>query len=522
MKMRQLIHNGVYIPPKPEYIGFTIKFRGKPIKLTPEQEQMAIAWVQKSKTKYAKDGVFVRNFFKDFRKALNLKGRVYPRDFDFSEIEEYLEQQKRKKESLSKEEKAKINAARREQRQKIKEKYGYAIVDGVKMELENYVIEPSGIFMGCAKHPLRGRWKPGATQEDIILNLSPDAPIPPGNWKAIVWNPNVLWIAQWKDKLTRKMKYVWLAHSSPPKQINDIIKFEKAKELDVNLNRVRKVINRCIKAPDPKIRKIATVIYLIDSLCLRVGDEKDPDEADTVGACTLRPENIKIKGNKVIFDFYGKGAVHWHKERLMSQPVIDNLEEFIAEAKSEVFEGINSKMVNKFLGRIMPGLTAKVFRTHHATKTVEEALAAAKVKPDHPDYIKKHALIMANLGAAVVCNHKRAPPKNWKQLLEKRKQRLKQLQGKNTKRAKIARAKLRLKIREMKMVKDYNLRTSLKSYIDPRVIYRWCQQVNYDWRKYYPKTFQRRFSWIENPETVKQWVQNHPYPQEIKQIIQNI
>ena len=39
---------------------------------------------------------------------------------------------------------------------------------------------------------------------------------------------------------------------------------------------------------------VATACYLIDALCLRVGDEKDPDEADTVGATTLRPEHITL------------------------------------------------------------------------------------------------------------------------------------------------------------------------------------------------------------------------------------
>ena len=39
---------------------------------------------------------------------------------------------------------------------------------------------------------------------------------------------------------------------------------------------------------------------------MRVGDEKDPDEADTVGAITLRPEHIKIEGDTLHFDFFGK------------------------------------------------------------------------------------------------------------------------------------------------------------------------------------------------------------------------
>ena len=39
---------------------------------------------------------------------------------------------------------------------------------------------------------------------------------------------------------------------------------------------------------------------------MRVGDEKDPDEADTVGATTLRKEHIKLTENSIEFDFLGK------------------------------------------------------------------------------------------------------------------------------------------------------------------------------------------------------------------------
>ena len=42
---------------------------------------------------------------------------------------------------------------------------------------------------------------------------------------------------------------------------------------------------------------------------MRVGDEKDPDEADTVGAITLRKEHIKIEGDTLHFDFLGKDSV---------------------------------------------------------------------------------------------------------------------------------------------------------------------------------------------------------------------
>jgi len=237
-------------------------------------------------------------------------------------------------------------------------------------------------------------------------------------------------------------------------------------------------------------------------LKLRVGDEKDKDEADTVGATTLRPEHIRIKpGNMVSFRFLGKDSVPWHKEVELPDQVIRNLEEFMGAARSPIFKGVRSDNVSTFLGEAMPGLTAKVFRTYHATKVVEEHLYNARVDSSDPEYYKRYVAAMANLQAAITCNHKKKIPKRWRETLEKRNIRLKQLREKmsRSKRYREAYEKLKFKVKLMKATKDYNLGTSLKSYIDPRVYYEWGRKIGYDWKLYYPKTLQKKFSWVEQP-----------------------
>ncbi len=67
-------------------------------------------------------------------------------------------------------------------------------------------------------------------------------------------------------------------------------------------------------------------------------------------------------------------------------------------------------------------------------------------------------------------------------------------------RDKTALEKQRLKIEAQKETRNYNLTTSLKSYIDPRAYYGWGKTVNYDWKKYYPKALQKKFSWVEIKE----------------------
>lgn len=497
--MKQLIHKGILVPKKPEWKKLHIIVRGKRIDLTPEQEEMAVAWVKKLGTEYVEDPVFVKNFFQDFREALGMKERILPEDFDFSSIIKEVESEKAYKLSLTKEEKKKLAAERKVVREANKERYGYAAMDGVRVEIGGYMAEPSSIFMGRGKHPLRGRWKIGPSESDIILNLSPDASGPQGNWKQIIWEPDYMWVAKWDDKLRGKEKYVWLADSSPLKQQKDIEKFNKAIELRKRIGDVRKHVEANLGAEDLTRRKIATVCYLIDALKLRVGDEKDPDEADTVGATTLRPEHMKFGENDIVsFDFLGKDAVRWQKEIRLPRQVIGNIQEFAKTAKSSIFEGVGSQNVSLFLDEVVPDVSAKVFRTYHASKVVDDFLSSSEVSKPDPEYEKRHVATMANLEAAIVCNHKRKPPKKWEESLEKKVERLKRLKAKSTPSALKQAKALAYKIKTIRETRDYNLGTSLKSYIDPRIYYTWGKKTDFDWKLYYPKTLQKKFSWVES------------------------
>ncbi|MEM2841072.1 MAG: DNA topoisomerase I [Candidatus Bathyarchaeia archaeon] len=499
--MKQLIHNGVLIPPRYEAKGLHISVKGKRFSLNSEQEEMAVAFAKKMGTDYVKDKVFVKNFFRDFSERLGLKETLNLEDVDFSEITSLLEREKELKMSMSREEKKRQAEEKRALKEARRQQYGFAIVDGQRVEIANYMAEPSCIFMGRGKHPMRGRWKQGPEQSDIILNLSPDAPRPPGEWKEIVWQPDSMWIAKWDDKLSGKEKYIWLADTSTVKQRRDKEKFDQAKALEKSIEKVRQHIMANLKAEDVKRRKVATVCYLIDALKLRVGDEKDRDEADTVGATTLRPCHIKIRDNGyVAFNFLGKDSVRWRKEVQLPPPVIENIKTFIEKAHSAIFNGVRSDIVSKFLGEAVPNLTAKVFRTYHATKAVKEYLDSVKVSRTDPDYVKKYVATMANLQAAIVCNHKRKLPKNWREVLKKRIEKLRKLKKSKRKTEKtiVSIEKIKVEIEKMKATRDYNLRTSLKSYIDPRVYRDWGVKVGFDWKLYYPKTLQRKFSWIED------------------------
>ena len=490
MKWATLRHNGVAFPPPYDYRGLVVRIKNEKVKLTPEQEEMLMAWAKKKDTPYVLDPVFQKNFLNDLVAKLDPRfAGITLADIDFAELHALADREKTA--NLSPEEKKKRSAERKKEREELKAKFGTAIIDGNETEVGAYLVEPPGILMGRGQHPLRGKWKDRVKPEDVTLNLDENAPAPPGNWKEIVHDHDSMWIASWWDELAKKRKYIWLAETSHLRQERDKEKYLKAAKLETSVDKVRAEIakrmdyedaharaalekqcagviakkksledqllralelndvpkrtklenvlarsrvgeekldrrNVRIRADEMKTRQLATVCYLIDRLAMRVGDEKDEDEADTVGASTLRVEHVRIGRDNIEFDFLGKDSVEWHKSLPLNHDELilaRNLQDLThgKQFGDQIFDKIDSTHVNKFLGSIVPGLTAKVFRTYHATHAARAYLEReGNVPNDAPNYQKEYVAKLANLEAAVVCNHKRTPPKNWIENLAKR------------------------------------------------------------------------------------------------------
>ena len=546
MKWKTLQHNGILFPPAYEAQGITIKIKGKRVDLDLNQEEMIYQWAKKKDTPYAQDKVFQKNFTADFAKTMNSKfKKISYEDIDFSSAYKVVDKEKDLKEMMTKEEKKEQAKKRKELREKLKTKYGIAIMDGKKVEVGNYMAEPPGIFIGRGEHPLRGKWKPHVTAKDVTLNMDKEAKKSmKGEWGKIVHDYDSMWLASWMDFLTQKRKYVWLADSSDLKQGRDKEKYEKAVKLEKEIEKIKKAMVKDMK--DPKKSNVATACYLIYRTAMRVGDEKDPDEADTVGATTLRKEHIKITSDAIEFDFLGKDCVRW-QETLKAvgddKQFQKNLKKLIEKKKpnEEIFHNITSRDVNKYFSGIVKGLTAKVFRTYQATTVVKDYLMEHDNIKGKTANEKLYHAKMANLEAAKMCNHKRTIPKTFDQVLEKKRdtiknaekdqpskktqealkkvesslpktetqkkskeKRIKTLNGqikKQKQKHKERVEKLKLQIDLSEKTRDYNLGTSLRNYIDPRVIKAWTDEVGVEWEKLYTAALQKKFLWVKNENT---------------------
>jgi len=537
VRWHTLVHRGVAFPPAHQPRGITISIKGEKLALTADQEELVYAWAKKKDTHYVQDPVFQSNFLSDLKPLLPEKFRkadLKISDFDLSQAfkladEEKLmkEQEKERLKNLPKEEKKRLRETKKAERERLKAFYGKAIIDGQEVDIANWLVEPPGLFMGRGQHPLRGRWKPRVKPQDVTLNLGKDAPVPEGAWKHIEHDQTSTWLATWIERLTDKRKYVWLHDSAAIRQDNDKAKYDKAKKLAEQLPKVeREVIHKMRTSGD----RAATAAYLIFKLAMRVGDEKDPDEADTVGASTLRVEHIKFPQSngrqQIEFNFLGKDSVPWQKTLDVTsddtKALHDNLKKFMKGKKPDepIFDDINSRKVNAFFQTIMPGLTAKVFRTCIATKVVQHALVNPPIKVDkdsqEPDKI--YVAKSANLKAAIECNHKKGvDPKNpaakkaaekFEEAVAKRKEAIaslkKEIAEKNwktelqEKRLKERLAKMEMQLKLQQETRDYNLGTSLRNYIDPRVMKAWLNYVELDWTKVYTSTLQRKFKWVED------------------------
>ncbi|ESW97195.1 hypothetical protein KL918_000804 [Ogataea parapolymorpha] len=417
-----LEHNGVIFPPDYEPLPSHVKliYDKKPVSLPPAAEEVAGFFAALLESDHAKNPTFQKNFFADFLEVLKENGGCPDAEItefekcDFSQMFEYFQKQKEEKKAISPQEKKRI----KQEKEKMEEKYKFCLLNGRKEQVGNFRVEPPGLFRGRGAHPKTGKLKKRVQPEDITLNLSKDAPIPPPpeghQWGEIKHDNTVAWLAMWRENVLGSVKYVRFAQNSSLKGMSDFKKFEKARELKNCIDAIRKDYRAKLKSELMMDRQLATATYLIDVFALRAGGEKSEDEADTVGCCSLRYEHIFLKPpNTVVFDFLGKDSIRFYQEVEVDPQVFKNLRIFKKSPKKpgdNLFDRIDPSVLNKYFQSYLPGLTAKVFRTYNASKTMQDQIDLIKNEGTVNEKVVKFNA--ANRTVAILCNHQRTVSKN--------------------------------------------------------------------------------------------------------------
>ena len=518
-KWTVLKHNGPMFPPEYEPHKTPVIINGKEVILPSLAEEYATMFARYLETKYMESSIFKKNFWKDFKPTLENIQVSSLDEIDFSLIKKYLNKEKEKKAEMSKEQKEKI----KEKQQEIDEPYKNCIIDGGQLKIDNFKIEPPGIFIGRGTHPKSGKIKKRIRPEDVTINLDKESPIPKpnisGNWGNVINDRTVVWLANWKEEITGQTKYIFTSFESFFKSKSDEEKFNLARQLKRKANSIREKYEMDLVSNDLKLKQLATALYFIDELALRVGGKKDSkEEADTVGVTSLRVEHLTLLDNNTIkLDFLGKDSIRFCKKISVLSNVYKNIESFIKDKnkKDELFNLINSSSLNNYLNSFMEGLTAKVWRTYNASLLFQKELDKIredKISEINPDERLNFLISMfhqANTAVALLCNHQKSVSKGLDEQIDKINNRIKQLEKKKLKykekknSEKLDNLKSKIKIYRLKKdtklkMKNVSLSTSKNNYIDPRIIYAFINKYNIPPEEIFTQKLISRFKWASS------------------------
>jgi DNA topoisomerase-1 len=174
------------------------------------------------------------------------------------------------------------------------------------------------------------------------------------------------------------------------REVRDESKFDRMLAFARALPKVREATERDLRRTGlPKEKVLATVVRLLETTLIRVGNEEYARENDSYGLTTMRDEHVDVKGARIRFHFRGKSGkeheIEVHDRRLAkivhSCEAIPGHELFhYVDPATGAKHLIESSDVNAYLREASGAdFTAKDFRTWAGTvlaaRTLEEKAA---------------------------------------------------------------------------------------------------------------------------------------------------
>lgn len=162
----------------------------------------------------------------------------------------------------------------------------------------------------------------------------------------------------------------------------------------------------------PREKVLATVVHLLESTLIRVGNDEYAEQNNSYGLTTLKNRHAAVDGNEVRFRFTGKSGKQWSlrvRDRRIAKIIKDcqdlpgqELLQYIDEAGNG--QDVTSSDVNDYLREITgKDITAKDFRTWAGTVLAAMALnelesfdSAAQAKRNLRTAIEKVAAKLGN------------------------------------------------------------------------------------------------------------------------------
>jgi len=211
-------------------------------------------------------------------------------------------------------------------------------------------------------------------KDPTVLARIKSLAIPPA-WSE-VWicpNPNGHLQATGRDARKRKQS----RYHPRWREVRDETKYERMKAFGEALPTIRKRVEQDLALPGlPREKVLATIVRLLETTFIRVGNEEYAKENQSYGLTTMRDKHADIKGSTVHFKFKGKsGKLHNIdvNDRRLARIVkqcqdIPGYELFQYFEEDGSHRSVDSDDVNDYLREISGDpFTAKDFRTWAGT-----------------------------------------------------------------------------------------------------------------------------------------------------------
>ncbi len=185
----------------------------------------------------------------------------------------------------------------------------------------------------------------------------------------------------------------------------DQMKFDRVAEVAQKLPEVRtQILEHLALDGMPAERAVATAVRLLDLGYFRIGSDAYADANGSFGLTTLEKRHVRSRRGRLVFSFVGKSGIE-HEIEIEDPLAVDAVEtmrrrrgggdRLLAYKDLRRWNPMDAAMVNDFL-RTSTGaeITAKDFRTWHATVLAAAALAASD-EPGDTKASRKRAVASA-------------------------------------------------------------------------------------------------------------------------------
>ncbi len=168
------------------------------------------------------------------------------------------------------------------------------------------------------------------------------------------------------------------------RDVRDETKFGRMLAFGRAMPRIRERIDRDLARPGlPREKVLATIVRLLETTFIRVGNEEYARENGSIGLTTMRDEHVDVSGSKVRFQFCGKSGKDWSidiQDRKLAKIVqrcqdLPGQDLFQYQDSDGELQTVDSEDVNEYLREITgDDFTAKDFRTWAGTVLAALAL----------------------------------------------------------------------------------------------------------------------------------------------------